>query len=135
MLEILINGPYVEKHRYCLYTPPSTTVAPETAGVKNVKNIETEIGTLLSAAAVAALLGVSRTTVSTLVRYGELPAARVGRQLRIPEWGVRDYLNRAGLNPKKDGRNGVHASTAGSVSTDIAHPAEPQGSRSGVTVR
>ena len=36
-----------------------------------MKNIETEIGTLLSAAAVAALLGVSRTTVSTLVRYGE----------------------------------------------------------------
>ena len=50
---------------------------------------------LLTVAEVAAVLRVSRMTVYRLVEAGTLPAARIGRSLRIPRPAVDGYLRDA----------------------------------------
>ena len=49
----------------------------------------------LTVAEVAAMMRVSKMTVSRLVPGGELPAARVGRSFRAPRHAVEDYLRSA----------------------------------------
>ena len=49
----------------------------------------------LTVAEVAALMRVSKMTVYRLVNAGTLPAARVGRSVRVPEQAVHDYLQHA----------------------------------------
>jgi excisionase family DNA binding protein len=51
-----------------------------------------ETGPLLDRQAVADLLGVSKHTVWRLVRSGELPAFRVGRQIRVAQVDLENYL-------------------------------------------
>lgn len=97
-------------------------------------NVETMFGPLLGVADVATALGVSRTTVVTLVRRGDLPAARVGRQIRIPERVVIQYLRNAGLDVEEVCRNGGRAATAAPVSVSAHAPTEERPD-TGVTVR
>jgi len=49
---------------------------------------------LLTIAAVARVLGISRGSVYGLMRSGELPAIRVGERARFDPSDVRAYLNR-----------------------------------------
>jgi|BioPla2DNA2_1021312.scaffolds.fasta_scaffold14696_8 excisionase family DNA binding protein len=83
--------------------------------------LESEFGTLLGVATVAAVLGVSRATVINLVRRGDLPAARVGRQIKIQEHVVAQYLRDAGLNAETVGRGGggCGGSDPGSAPTHV----------------
>jgi excisionase family DNA binding protein len=46
----------------------------------------------LTVAEVAAMMRVSRMTVYRLVHSGEMPAVRVGRSFRVPDYVVHDYL-------------------------------------------
>lgn len=46
----------------------------------------------LTVSEVASLMRVSKMTVYRLVHSGELPAIRVGRSFRVPEWAVHEYL-------------------------------------------
>ncbi len=55
--------------------------------------------TLLTAAEVAEQLRVSKMTVYRLVRRGELPAVRVGRNYRIRERELRAYLDAQVVDP------------------------------------
>jgi excisionase family DNA binding protein len=50
---------------------------------------------LLTVAEVAALLRLSKMTVYRMVNSGTLPALKVGRSVRIPEYVVDDYLRRS----------------------------------------
>lgn len=50
---------------------------------------------LLTVTEVAKNFRVSKMTVYRLIEHGELPAARIGRSLRIPEQAVRAYLEQA----------------------------------------
>ena len=52
----------------------------------------------LPVATVAELLNVSKPTVISLIRQGELPAIRIGKVFRIASYGVDDYLARAGID-------------------------------------
>ncbi len=47
---------------------------------------------LLTVAEVAAIMRLSKMTVYRMVNYGTLPALKVGRSVRIPEYVVDDYL-------------------------------------------
>ena len=49
----------------------------------------------LTVAEVAKVMRVSKMTVYRLVHSGELPAVRVGRSFRVPEYAVNDYLEQA----------------------------------------
>ena len=49
-------------------------------------------GRLLTVAEVAALMRVSNMTVYRLIKAGELPAIRVGKNFRIRESDVQRYL-------------------------------------------
>lgn len=51
-------------------------------------------GPLLRMRQVADALGVSEMTIRRLIRRGELPAVRVGIQLRVPRADVLAYLTR-----------------------------------------
>ncbi len=52
----------------------------------------------------ADMLRVTRTTIYTLVRTGELPASRIGRQIRIEPDDLRAYLKRPlGGDPMRPG--------------------------------
>jgi len=50
---------------------------------------------LLTAGVVASRLGISTKTVHALVGRGELPAYRIGKQLRFRSEYVEQYVNRA----------------------------------------
>jgi excisionase family DNA binding protein len=52
---------------------------------------------LLSVATVASHLGVSTKTVRRLLKDGQLPNLRVGRQIRISERDLADFLARSRL--------------------------------------
>jgi excisionase family DNA binding protein len=54
--------------------------------------ITIDTGPLLSRRQAAELLGVSKETVYRLVRSGELPAFRVGHQIRISQVAVENYI-------------------------------------------
>jgi excisionase family DNA binding protein len=53
-----------------------------------------ETPTLLSVRDLAARLQVSRATAYRLIHTGEVPAVRVGGQLRVDPVELRDYLHR-----------------------------------------
>jgi excisionase family DNA binding protein len=53
-------------------------------------------GPLLTVTEVAEIARVSRMTIYRLVHSGELPCARVGHSLRIPDSAVRRLLGRDG---------------------------------------
>ncbi len=55
--------------------------------------------TLLTAAEVAEQLRVSTMTVYRLIRSGELPAVRVGRNYRVRERDLEQYLESQIVNP------------------------------------
>lgn len=46
----------------------------------------------LTVAETAQALRVGRNTVYELIRQGELPALRIGRAIRVPERGLREWL-------------------------------------------
>ena len=50
---------------------------------------------------VSALLEISDTTAKRLVKKGVLPAIRVGRQIRIDQRRLREWLDRGGGGPIK----------------------------------
>jgi excisionase family DNA binding protein len=52
---------------------------------------------LLSVATVANHLGVSTKTVRRLIKDGQLPSLRVGRQIRMSERDLADFLARSRL--------------------------------------
>lgn len=76
--------------------------------------------TFMPVAKVAALLNVSKPTVISLIRQGELPAVRIGKIFRVATYGVDDYLVRAGidLDVIKGGRLPTTASAAPSGSLE-----------------
>jgi excisionase family DNA binding protein len=49
----------------------------------------------LTVAEVATKMRVSKMTVYRLVHNGELPAVRVGRSFRVPEYAVQTYLRQS----------------------------------------
>jgi len=55
--------------------------------------------TLLTAAEVADLLRVSTMTVYRLIRRGELPAVRVGRNYRVREQDLHAFLDAQIVDP------------------------------------
>ncbi|WP_084385855.1 helix-turn-helix domain-containing protein [Methanoculleus horonobensis] len=96
---------------------------------------ELDFGRLLGVAAVAEILDVSRTTVLALVRSGQLPAAQVGQQFRIPEAGIYDYLHRAGLDAKIVYGNGETPTTARPISAGTRVGTVEHDHTTGVSVR
>lgn len=65
----------------------------------------------LTVALVAALLGISRSTTLTLIRAGQIPAIRVGNQIRVSETGLVRYLQDAGLDVELIYRGGLKPTT------------------------
>jgi excisionase family DNA binding protein len=65
-------------------------MAGETSDVARLGEVR-----FLTVAEVAAMMRVSKMTVYRLLHSGDLPAARVGRSLRVPQQAVDDYLRRA----------------------------------------
>jgi len=57
---------------------------------------------LLTVNEVASILRVSNMTVYRLVKSGQIPAIRVGKNYRIKESDVNDYLSRGTQKPDKD---------------------------------
>jgi putative molybdopterin biosynthesis protein len=55
----------------------------------------------LQIAQVSALLEISDTTARRLVKKGVLPAIRVGRQIRIDQRRLQEWLDRGGGDPGK----------------------------------
>ena len=82
---------------------------------------------LLSVVAVAAILGVSRPTVHTLVRRGTLTGIRIGRVVRIPAPDVERFLIDQGLNPSDLYRG------TGQTATASPSPAGTPGDRTAST--
>jgi excisionase family DNA binding protein len=48
----------------------------------------------LRASAVAKILGLSKKTLNSLLNSGEIPAKKIGHHWRIPESGLREYLEK-----------------------------------------
>jgi excisionase family DNA binding protein len=59
-------------------------------------------GTLLTVAEVAAIMRVSNMTVYRLIRGGDLPAIRVGRNYRIREAEAQRYLTERSVRVRED---------------------------------
>ena len=77
----------------------------------------------LPVATVAEFLNVSKPTVISLIRQGELPAIRIGKVFRIASYGVDDYLARAGIDLEII-RGGPTPTTA--RATPVSSPAQTQ---------
>jgi excisionase family DNA binding protein len=59
-------------------------------------------GTLLTVAEVAAIMRVSNMTVYRLIRSGDLPAIRVGKNYRIREAEAQRYLTERSVRVRED---------------------------------
>jgi excisionase family DNA binding protein len=59
-------------------------------------------GTLLTVAEVAAIMRVSNMTVYRLIRGGDLPAIRVGKNYRIREAEAQRYLTERSVRVRGD---------------------------------
>ncbi len=59
-------------------------------------------GSLLTVAEVAAIMRVSNMTVYRLIRGGELPAIRVGKNYRIREAEAQRYLTERSVRVRED---------------------------------
>jgi excisionase family DNA binding protein len=59
-------------------------------------------GTLLTVAEVAAIMRVSNMTVYRLIRGGDLPAIRVGKNYRIREAEAQRYLSERSVRVRED---------------------------------
>ena len=59
-------------------------------------------GTLLTVAEVAAIMRVSNMTVYRLIRGGDLPAIRVGKNYRIREAEAQRYLMERSVRVRED---------------------------------
>jgi excisionase family DNA binding protein len=59
-------------------------------------------GTLLTVAEVAAIMRVSNMTVYRLLRGGDLPAIRVGKNYRIREAEAQRYLTERSVRVRED---------------------------------
>jgi excisionase family DNA binding protein len=59
-------------------------------------------GTLLTVAEVAAIMRVSNMTVYRLIRGGDLPAIRVGKNYRIREAEAQRYLTERSVRVRED---------------------------------
>jgi excisionase family DNA binding protein len=58
------------------------------------KNAEAPTGAWLSYRSASAHCGLGRTTLTTLVTSGAIPAAKVGKAVRISKAGLDDYMRR-----------------------------------------
>jgi excisionase family DNA binding protein len=58
------------------------------------KNTEVLTGAWLSYRGASDYCGLGRTTLTTLVTSGAIPAARVGRAVRISKAGLDEYMRR-----------------------------------------
>jgi excisionase family DNA binding protein len=59
-------------------------------------------GTLLTVAEVASIMRVSNMTVYRLIRGGDLPAIRVGKNYRIREAEAQRYLTERSVRVRED---------------------------------
>jgi excisionase family DNA binding protein len=59
-------------------------------------------GSLLTVAEVAAIMRVSNMTVYRLIRSGDLPAIRVGKNYRIREAAAQRYLSDRSVHVRED---------------------------------
>jgi excisionase family DNA binding protein len=59
-------------------------------------------GTLLTVAEVASIMRVSNMTVYRLIRCGDLPAIRVGKNYRIREAEAQRYLTERSVRVRED---------------------------------
>ncbi|MCT8336925.1 helix-turn-helix domain-containing protein [Methanoculleus sp. Afa-1] len=90
-------------YRHCFVTNAQELIeTPNTA----------EFTRFLSVAVVAAILGISRPSVLTLVRDGELPGIWVGHRVRIPAAGLETFLIAQGLKPSAIYRGTGQTATA-----------------------
>ena len=56
--------------------------------------------TLLTVPETAEVLRISRDLVYELINRGELPAIRLGRKIRVPAFGLKQWIaHRAGIEP------------------------------------
>ena len=58
---------------------------------------------LLAVSQVAKRLGMCRETVVRLIGSGDLRASRIGRQWRVSERDLQDFIDRAANKPPRDG--------------------------------
>lgn len=65
-----------------------------------VARVEPVGGALVTVAEVAALMRVSTMTVYRIIRSGDLPAIRVGKNFRIREADVQRYLDERTVEPE-----------------------------------
>lgn len=56
-----------------------------------------DLGEMYEPEAIADALGVGRATVYRLIRSGELRACKIGRQYRVPELWLKEYLGLTAL--------------------------------------
>jgi excisionase family DNA binding protein len=58
------------------------------------KDAEAPAGAWLSYRAASAYCGLGRTTLTTLVTSGAIPAAKIGKAVRISKAGLDEYMRR-----------------------------------------
>ena len=56
------------------------------------KNTEAPIGAWLTYREASAYCGLGRTTLTTLVTSGAIPAAKIGKAVRISKTGLDEYM-------------------------------------------
>jgi excisionase family DNA binding protein len=64
------------------------------AVMTETKNTEAPAGAWLSYGGASAYCGLGRTTLTALVTSGAIPAAKVGKAVRISKVGLDDYMQR-----------------------------------------
>lgn len=89
----------------------------------------------LSVTDVAQILGISRSTTLTLIRGGQITSIRVGAQIRIPETGLAQYLQEAGLENTQIYRGGLKPTTARATPATDPTPTTEARRAAGVNVR
>ena len=89
---------------------------------------EVDMGEVMSARELAALLGLKENTVYRKVRRGEIPAVRIGRSIRFPRRQMEEWLRqetRAVVKMEGVPDNGGHFSvaTCGGLRTTLSRSA------------
>lgn len=98
-------------------------------------NEQREFARFLSVTSVATVLGISRTTALALIQRHEIPAIRVGGQIRIPEAGFAQYLRDAGLDVELIYRGSLTPTTARAAPAALQAQNAERDRATGVTLR
>ena len=86
-------GPATSTSFSCVNLPAWVYAKPEPEAHTTTPQAPVDATDLLTRAEVARYLRVSDRTVSRLIRAGQLPAARIGRAVRIRQSDLLDMLN------------------------------------------